>query len=321
MTDLIIFMKNRRQNRSMEQIVLIGFGAIGIPIAWHLNEWYGDNFALVATGQRRKKMEKKHYWVNGSAFSAKIVSSADEMNQIPTLAIICVKNYDIESAINDLRSVIAPETILLPLQNGIYAFKRFCEAFPENIVLKGYIQGPNTLQDGENLLFTNAGVTHIGASAYSGDDIVQHVYKLLHISGLDVIVESDIDKMVWKKWMLNVAGNSVTALTGADYSKFRTYEELQTICRKSMREFVEVARAKDIPLSERDIEDIIQYYVSYKGAKKTSMLEDVLHHRRTENEYLAGTLLQMAEKKQIPVPATETLYLLMKAKEEIYLNE
>ena len=45
----------------MEQIVLIGFGAIGIPIAWHLNEWYGDKFALVATGQRRKKMEKKHY--------------------------------------------------------------------------------------------------------------------------------------------------------------------------------------------------------------------------------------------------------------------
>ena len=121
--------------------------------------------------------------------------------------------------------------------------------------------------------------------------------------------------------MLNVAGNSVTALTGADYSKFRIYEELQTICRKSMREFVKVAEAKDIPLSEDDIEDIIQYYVSYKGAKKTSMLEDVLHHRRTENEYLAGTLLQMAEKKQIPVPAPETLYLLMKAKEEIYLNE
>ena len=42
---------------------------------------------------------------------------------------------------------------------------------------------------------------------------------------------------------------------------------------------------------------------------------------RTENEYLAGTLLQMAEKKHLPVPATETLYLLMKAKEEIYLNE
>lgn len=304
-----------------EQIVLIGFGAIGIPIAWHMNQCYGDRFALVATGHRRQKMEKKHYWVNGTAFSPKIISTAEELEEKPSLAIICVKNYDIESAIEDLWPVIAPGTILLPLQNGIYAFQRFCEAFPENIVLKGYIQGPNTIMDGENLLFTNAGVTHIGASSYSGDDIVQHVYRLMHSTGLDVIVEADIDKMVWKKWMLNVAGNSVTALTGADYSKFRTYKELQTICRKSMREFVKVAQAKEIPLFEEDIEDIIQYYVSYKGAKKTSMLEDVLHHRRTENEYLAGTLLQMAEKKQIPVPATETLYLLMKAKEEIYLNE
>ena len=39
----------------MEQIVLIGFGAIGIPIAWYMNQRYGDRFALVATGQRRKK--------------------------------------------------------------------------------------------------------------------------------------------------------------------------------------------------------------------------------------------------------------------------
>ena len=82
-----------------------------------------------------------------------------------------------------------------------------------------------------------------------------------------------------------------------------------------------MANAEEIPLSNEDIDDVIQYYVSYKGAKKTSMLEDVLHHRRTENEYLAGTLLKMAEKNHIPVPATETLYLLMKAKEEIYLNE
>ena len=52
-----------------EQIVLIGFGAIGIPIAWHMNQCYGDQFALVATGHRRQKMEKKHYWVNGTAFS------------------------------------------------------------------------------------------------------------------------------------------------------------------------------------------------------------------------------------------------------------
>lgn len=305
----------------MEQIVLIGFGAIGIPMAWHLTQQYGDHFALVAHGDRRRKMERRRYWVNGSAYAAKIVSSAEELDQKPSLALICVKNYDIESAVEDLRPVIGQETILLPLQNGIYAFQRFCEAFPDNIVLKGYVQGPNTICDGENLLFTNPGVMHIGASSYSGDDIVQHVYRLLSESGLPVQVESDIAKMVWKKWMLNVAGNSVTALTGADYSKFRSYDALEVVCRKSMEEFVRVANAEDIPLTDADIDDVIQYYVSYKGAKKTSMLEDVLHHRRTENEYLAGTLLKMAEKNHIPVPATETLYLLMKAKEEIYLNE
>ena len=83
----------------------------------------------MATGHRRQKMEKKHYWVNGTAFSPKIISTAEELEEKPSLAIICVKNYDIESAIEDLRPVIVPGTILLPLQNGIYAIIRNWDMF------------------------------------------------------------------------------------------------------------------------------------------------------------------------------------------------
>ena len=178
-------------------------------------------------------------------------------------------------------------------------FRDSVRHFRKNIVLKGYIQGPNTIMDGENLLFTNAGVTHIRASSYSGDDIVQHVYRLMHSTGLDVIVEVDIDKMVWKKWMLNVAGNSVTALTGADYSKFRTYEALQTICRKSMRGIREGGTGQRNSTFRRRYRRHHSVLCQLQRAKKTSMLEDVLHHRKNRKRISGRYTLQMAEKKQI----------------------
>ena len=118
--------------------------------------------------------------------------------------------------------------------------------------------------------------------------------------------------------MLNVAGNSVTALTSADYSMFKDVKELQVLCRKSMLEFLQIAEAENIGLTNSDIDDIIDYYVTYKGNKKTSMLEDVLNHRRTENEYLAGELLRHAENIGIDLPIIKTLYTLVDIKEKLY---
>lgn len=304
----------------MNNIVLIGLGAIGTPIAYKLSKAYGDDFALVANGDRRIRMEKTNYTINGQSFSPKIVSGKGDLKDDISLIVICVKNYDVKTAIDDLKKLVSPKTVLLPLQNGIMSYRMFCEAFPNNIVLQGYVQGPNTVCNGAELTFTNSGVMHIGVSETADENTVQRIYNALHDADVDVRVERDITKMIWKKWMLNVAGNSVTALTEADYSQFKIFESLQDICRKCMREFLKVARAENIDLDENDIDDIIDYYVSYKGAKHTSMLEDVLNLRKTENEYLTGVLIKLAREHSIDVPITEALYLLIKSKESIYLD-
>lgn len=116
--------------------------------------------------------------------------------------------------------------------------------------------------------------------------------------------------------MLNVAGNSITALTLADYSYFNKSEEIQNLCRNAMHEFLLVAQYENVGLMKTDIDDIIEYYVTYNGKKKTSMLEDVLNNKPTENEFLAGNLIRLARKHTISTPMIETLYLLMKIREE-----
>lgn len=50
------------------------------------------------------------------------------------------------------------------------------------------------------------------------------------------------------------------------------------------------------------------------------MLEDIINNRRTENEYLAGDLIKLAEKHGIPTPMIRTLYLLIKIREQQYLG-
>lgn len=301
-------------------VALIGLGVIGIPIAHKLNRAYQDQFVIVASGERRRKLENKNMEINGEKFSPRIVSKSSELDKTVELLIVCVKNYSLKSAIADIKAVISSETIILPLQNGIYSYETFSKEFPDNVILQGYLQGPNTEKNGSIMRYTNSGSMHIGDQVNSVLDTAARVYSYLSMAGIEVHLEQNIRKMVWKKMMLNVAGNSVTALTNADYSDFKDSENLQEICREAMYEYIKVADAEGITLQQCDIDDVIEYYVGYRGSKKTSMLEDVRNHRKTENDYLAGTICKLAEKHSIEVPIIKTLYTLIKIKETLYLS-
>lgn len=301
-------------------ISLIGLGAIGIPIAHKLYQTYAGQFHLVLSGTRRVNFESSAMWINNQSFSPSIISSRDELKDDLDLLIVCVKNYDLESALSDIKRVVTEHTVILPLQNGIYAYEFFKKHFPDHVVLEGYVQGPNTYWKKRNYFYQNPGAMHIGTSNPLFQSSAEKAYSKLMRAGIDVHLEDDIRYMVWKKWMLNVAGNSVTALTGADYSMFKYYTDLQQICIRAMEEFLEVAKAEQVNLSEKDIQDVIEYYVSYNGSKKTSMLMDVLNERKTENDYLAGMLLELAARHQLHLPVIQTLYSLMEAKERVYME-
>lgn len=301
-------------------VALIGLGVIGIPIAHKLSNAYGHRFVIVASGERRVKLENQNMEINGERFSPKIISDKSELKDPLELLIVCVKNYSLESAMADIKSVVSSETIILPLQNGIYSYEVFSREFPDNVILQGYLQGPNTEKSGSIMRYTNSGSMHIGDQVNSVLDIAAKVYSYLSMAGIDIHLEQDIKKMVWKKMMLNVAGNSVTALTNADYKDFKYSGNLQNLCRNAMSEYIKVAEAEGIMLQESDIDDVIEYYVSYKGSKRTSMLEDVRNHKKTENDYLAGTICKLADKHSIHVPIIQTLYSLIKIKESLYLS-
>lgn len=298
---------------------LIGLGVIGAPIAQKLFQWNPDRFVLVASGERRKRLEDKNIYINEELFSPKLASETDELEAPMDLMIVCVKNFQLQSALRDIRNLISENTVLLPLENGICAYKILKDEFPNNIILEGYAQGPNTSRTEKGFHYSNPGQMHMGSSQTKFCDAAISAYLLLKEAKVNVVYEAEIRRMVWQKWMLNTAGNTVTALLDAGYAEFKNSEPLQNICRMIMREFVQVAQAEHIYLSENDIDEVIQYFVTYKGEKITSMLEDVRNHRMTENEYITGEVIRLAKNHGIKATINETMYMLIKAKESLYL--
>lgn len=301
-------------------ISLIGLGAVGAPLSKLLYKKFGDDFTLLSSKEILPLLTNKDIFINGELFAPKIISEPKQLDKKIAVLFICVKNYHIYSTVEFLKDMIDRDTVIVPLQNGVFSFEYCSETFPENCVLEGFAKGPNTTITDDGFIYERPGTFYIGSSIELRKKIAYEVYELMLSAGIDCYYDDDIKHEIWKKLMLNVAGNSITAITQIDYCMFSKSIEVQNLCRKVMREFVQVAKKRGINLTEEDIEDVIQYYLSFSVSKHTSMLEDVLNHRQTENEYIAGYICKLAKDFLIPIPNIDMLYNLVKIKEDVYLG-
>lgn len=300
---------------------VIGLGAIGIPLADSLHKKLGGNFTLLCDESHFQKLSSRPVYINGKKFSAKVVVSNSQLKISPDIIFVCVKNYSLDSASEVINKTCSEKTIILPLQNGVFSHSYFVKKFPKNIILQGFAQGPNTKHIENDYIYQNPGVYHLGTKNTEWKDSAASVAELLLTSGINCILEDDIEYSVWKKFMLNVAGNALTALTQIDYSQFRYSQEAKNLCVSTMQEFKQVAAALNIKITKSDMNKTLEYFLHYTEPKHTSMLDDLLNKRPTENEYIAGYISRLSQEYELSTPVIDTLYRLMKIREDVYMNK
>ena len=143
-------------------IGLIGLGAIGAPLAEMLYKEYGDKFVLVSDDRHSGWLKSGRIRINGAPFNPKVLCPADYNGEKLDVLFICVKNYSLESTFDEIRCMIRDDTLLMPLQNGLYSYDFLRSRFPENIVLEGFAQGPNTRIYGNDIVYQNPGTYCLG---------------------------------------------------------------------------------------------------------------------------------------------------------------
>lgn len=304
----------------LNNVAIIGAGAVGSALGSVLHEKLGNRFSFIAIGKRAKKIEENGLLVNGNRIYP-LVTSDVNLHKIG-MVFLCVKNYSLESAIEDLKKVIDKDTVIVPLLNGVTAVSRLEEAFPENEVLYGIIMRTDANRTDENVTYSTLGEIQYGTrKGIEKPEIVEAVGEVLKEAGINANSYEDMEYMQWRKWMVNVGSNQVSVLTTAQFKYFGQFEEIVYLMRDAMQEIVEIAKIKNIGITEKDREEIEQILINYPPEKKTSMLQDLEAKRRTEIDYFAGTVIKLGKEVGVPTPVNQTLYYAIKAREKVYLAE
>lgn len=301
----------------IENAALIGMGAIGTVYGKLLHQKYHSNFAVIANGARGEKLKTNGVTLNKESFYTRVISG-QEKNFKAGLIIVCVKNYQLDQAIADIQNFVGEDTVILPLLNGITARDRILSAYPNNKVLYGLSIYIDAVRTAEGVSNTVNGVIQLGnADNTTLAPEVAAVKEYLSAAGIEAQVCPDMIQTIWRKWMLNIGCNQVSAATGAPYGKLCSIETNRILFHEAMMEVVALAKASRIDLSEKDVLQFENMMNTFSPQGKTSMLQDVEAKRRTEVDYFAGTAVELGKELGIPTPVNHVLYCIIKSREQL----
>jgi 2-dehydropantoate 2-reductase len=123
------------------KITVAGIGAVGGQIAAMLGRKYEDNITLIARGKHAETLREKglifksEFYGDSIMHPAAVVERGDEL-PVQDFVFICCKNYSIDQICEQVRPCIGPDTIVMPVMNGVEPGDRIREKFPEAICIK-----------------------------------------------------------------------------------------------------------------------------------------------------------------------------------------
>ena len=149
----------------------------------------------------------------------------------------------------------------------------------------------------------------------------QHAFPvaetLFDEAGQRYTIPENIMHEKWWKFMLNTCFNTLSAILIADYAAISSNSDFIRAVRLEAREVQTVAKKEGVIITQDDIEEMIRRVTALQDHGKTSMLQDVLSHRETENRYFAGAVSRLGKKHSVETPISDFLSILLEAKRRV----
>ena len=314
------------------KFAIIGAGAIGAFVGALLSK-SGEDVTLIARGAHLRAMQEHGVRVRGEIgnFDARVSATDDPKTAgAVDVVLLTLKAHSLTAMAPRLAPLIAPETCVVSMQNGIpwwYFYRHGGEwegtqlesVDPSGEIAKNIdparvigcvvypsatISEPGIIEHIEGTRFA------IGEPDGSKSERCRKIADAFIKAGLRCPIRTNIRHDMWVKLMGNVAYNPISALTRATLVEIVTCAETRALAAAIMKEAESVAQRLGIELGV-SIEQRLDG-AKKVGHHKTSMLQDLESGRPMELEVIVGAVVELGDRMRLPLPCTQAVYACVK---------
>jgi 2-dehydropantoate 2-reductase len=293
-------------------IAIFGSGSVGGYFGGRLAH-AGEDVVFIARGDHLEAMLTDGLRVdsiNGD-FVVKPVNATDDSAKagVADLVLVGVKAWQVSEAAEAMQPMIGPETIVLPLQNGLEAPAQLSEVLGSQHVLGGlcglfcYVAGPGHIVHAGTDPFVKFGELDNRRS--------ERVTKLLDIftrAGVNADIPKDIQVAMWLKFMLITVWSGMGAATRTPAGIWRSQPETRRMAECGLQEIVDVAEARGISLPEKAIQTTMSVYDSLVPESTASLQRDVMEGRPSELEAQIGAVVRFGQEAGVATSQHKFIY-------------
>jgi 2-dehydropantoate 2-reductase len=227
--------------------------------------------------------------------------------------LLMVKQTAIHDVLREIGSLKTQVMNIACFQNGVGHLHVVQSIMPHsNIYSVITTEGAKREQDGviragigETWLGKSSDV-HISSLAPMSQKELLRIQGLLQQAGFGCTVSNEIDKLIYRKLLINAVINPLTAIWRIPNGELTIREERVKFMRQLYEEALVVYEASGI-LVDGDVWDQILSVCRSTASNTSSMLSDVLHGQQTEVQSINGQIVSMACRCGLSAPMHEIL--------------
>jgi len=223
---------------------------------------------------------------------------------------------DVAEATRTILPALAPESLLVALQNGIAHHPILTELLHASWALGVTAQGATLLGPGQ-VRHGGDGPTilgFLGEVDNAAHGRLQAATDLLCRAGIATTVSHDIRAAAWNKLIVNAGINALTAIENCANGELLNRPAALATLKAAVLEAAKVAKACGIQVNPDPVSMTVSVCLQTRN-NISSMLQDIRQGRQTEVEAINGAILRQAQTLGIPAPVNQALLLGVKGLE------
>jgi len=298
------------------RVAVMAAGAVGAYFGARMAA-AGHDVAFIARGAHRDAIRKDGLKIESTLGdlhleNAKVTDNPKEVGPVD-LVLFAVKLWDTETAGEQARPLVGASTRVVTLQNGVDSVERLAPILGDAAVIGGATYVVTTIARPGVIRHTGTTAKiRCGRLDRRPDPVLAGYVDEVKAANVDITLADDMLLDLWKKFALLSGTSGITASTRQPLGVIRDDADMRALFGKLMAETTAVGRAAGVPFPVDFADELDRAVAAFPPSMKASMANDLDAGNRLELDWLAGKVVALGRRYNVPTPAQEAVYAILK---------